>query len=127
MPGNLRRKASAVGGDAASCAASPRLRFMTSLAPGVVPPPSTTGELLQLLDVTPMPEHGPDVDIGDATDPGWGRLFGGQLMAQALAAAQKSTSNALATSMHCYFVRPGRIGPFGFVCRRSTLFFNGMS
>ncbi len=84
---------------------------MTSRVSGVVPPPSTTAELLELLDVR-LSTEGPDVYVGDATDPGWGRLFGGHLMAQALAAAQKSASNALATSIHCYFVRPGRIGPF---------------
>ena len=76
----------------------------------VVPAPATTEELVELLDVQSMNES--DCYRGKVCEPGWGRVFGGLLMGQSLAAAQQSVSDSMtpASSVHCYFVRPGRTG-----------------
>jgi acyl-CoA thioesterase II len=39
--------------------------------------------------------------------PNWGRLFGGQVVAQALLAAYSTVEARPCHSLHCYFVRPG--------------------
>src|SRR5271167_1800902 len=39
--------------------------------------------------------------------PNWGRLFGGQVVAQALLAAYNTVEERPCHSLHCYFVRPG--------------------
>jgi acyl-CoA thioesterase II len=39
--------------------------------------------------------------------PNWGRLFGGQVVAQALLAAYNTVEARPCHSLHCYFVRPG--------------------
>ena len=81
----------------------------------VVSTPGTTEELVHFLDVEPIEsssefsQHNTRLQVykGSGTEPGWGRLFGGQIMAQALAAAQQSANNSPAASIHCYFIRPG--------------------
>ena len=99
---------------------------------GVVPPPETTADLVDFLEVceqkapvtSTAASSAAEVFIGNATNPGWGRLFGGHIMAQSLAAMQKSAGNVLATSFHGYFARPGRVGVyrFGTACN-SAMFF----
>ncbi len=42
-----------------------------------------------------------------AGSPNWGRLFGGQVVAQALLAAYNTVAARPCHSLHCYFVRPG--------------------
>jgi len=45
-----------------------------------------------------------------AVDPGWGRLYGGQVLAQSLAAAEATVpASRLVHSMHAYFLRPGHV------------------
>lgn len=45
---------------------------------------------------------------GRSPQTGWQRVFGGQVIAQALVAAQHTVSNERhAHSLHCYFMRPG--------------------
>jgi acyl-CoA thioesterase-2 len=45
---------------------------------------------------------------GSSVDLGWGRVYGGQVMAQALAAAQHTLpEDRQVHSMHCYFLLPG--------------------
>jgi acyl-CoA thioesterase-2 len=52
-----------------------------------------------------------DVYAGPPQDDGIGRVFGGQVLAQALAAAQGSISDGKAAhSLHAYFLRGGREG-----------------
>lgn len=65
-------------------------------------------ELLDLLDVEPL-----EVDLfrgigsgGETTM----RIFGGQVIAQALAAAYKTVPDRLCHSLHAYFIRPGDPG-----------------
>jgi acyl-CoA thioesterase-2 len=61
--------------------------------------------LLALLDVEAL-----EVDLfrGRTTDPGWTRVYGGQVVAQALMAASRTVrADRLAHSLHAYFLRPG--------------------
>lgn len=61
-------------------------------------------ELLALLDVEEL-----DVDLyrGIRQPGGIGRVFGGQVIAQGLQAAQRSVEGKTAHSLHAYFMRPG--------------------
>ncbi len=62
-------------------------------------------ELLEQLDVE---ETRDGVFLGASQDLGWGRVYGGQVLAQALAAAERTVdSSRLAHSLHGYFLRPG--------------------
>jgi len=66
---------------------------------------SAVARLLALLDVEAL-----EVDLfrGQSTDPGWTRVYGGQVVAQALMAASKTVrADRLAHSLHAYFLRPG--------------------
>lgn len=60
----------------------------------------------QLLHLEP---HGPDTYVGMAAKYPWsGRLFGGQVVAQALKAASETVETDRAPhSLHSYFIRPG--------------------
>lgn len=61
--------------------------------------------LIQLLDVEEI-----EVDLyrGANTDAGWVRVYGGQVVAQALAAAQRTVAEDRPVhSLHSYFIRPG--------------------
>jgi acyl-CoA thioesterase len=65
--------------------------------------------LLRLLDVQPGPSE--DVWIGPASGPDGKRSFGGQFMAQSLAAASRTVEPAkLPASMHLQFLRGGEAG-----------------
>ncbi len=61
-------------------------------------------ELVNLLDVEEL-----DVDLyrGHRQPGGVGRVFGGQVIAQGLQAAQRSVEDKIAHSLHAYFMRPG--------------------
>ena len=61
-------------------------------------------QLVELLDVETI-----DVDLyrGARQPGGVGRVFGGQVIAQALQAAQRSVEGKDAHSLHAYFMRPG--------------------
>jgi acyl-CoA thioesterase II len=62
-------------------------------------------DLLDLLDLEPI-EH--DIYRGTNRDIGSGRVFGGQVMAQALVAAQRTVEEGrVAHSLHGYFILPG--------------------
>jgi len=69
------------------------------------PPAALTQALVDLLDVEEI-----DIDLyrGSRQPDGAGRVFGGQVIAQALQAAQRSTVSSRAPhSLHAYFMRPG--------------------
>ena len=60
---------------------------------------------LELLD---LEQHGPDTYVGIAPRYPWGRLFGGQVIAQALRAAMHTVEEGFAPhSLHAYFIRGG--------------------
>ncbi len=61
-------------------------------------------ELLTVLDLEPL-----EVNLfrGRSPQVGWQRVFGGQVIGQALVAACRTVDNRLAHSMHAYFLLPG--------------------
>jgi acyl-CoA thioesterase II len=55
-----------------------------------------------------LEEHGPDTYVGVGPAYPWGGLYGGQIVAQALAAAGRTVDpRYLPHSLHAYFIRPG--------------------
>ncbi|HEX8387472.1 MAG TPA: acyl-CoA thioesterase II [Sphingomonas sp.] len=78
---------------------------MDLLTPHDTPPADLVASLVDLLDVE---EIDTDLFRGARQPGGVGRVFGGQVIAQALQAAQRSTEEPkVAHSLHCYFMRPG--------------------
>ena len=73
--------------------------------PHDTPPEALAAGLVDLLDVE---EIDTDLYRGKRQPGGVGRVFGGQVIAQALQAAQRSTDDPkIAHSLHAYFMRPG--------------------
>lgn len=57
-----------------------------------------------------LEQHGPDTWVGLSADYAWGRIYGGQVVAQALHAALKTVDEAfLPHSLHAYFIRGGSL------------------
>ncbi|KAB7648749.1 acyl-CoA thioesterase [Polymorphobacter fuscus] len=68
-------------------------------------PAASIARLLTLLDVEPIAENR---FRGQSTNEGWMRVYGGQVVAQALMAASKTVADGrLCHSLHSYFIRPG--------------------
>ena len=64
-------------------------------------------DLLSLLQLKKIEES---IFLGDSQDLGFHSVFGGQLMGQAVSAAQQSvTHDHRLHSFHCYFLRPGHV------------------
>jgi len=61
-------------------------------------------DLLSILDLEPL-EH--NLFRGRSFDPGWQRVFGGQVIGQALVAASRTVTDRPVHSLHGYFLRPG--------------------
>src|SRR5258706_3347493 len=61
-------------------------------------------EVLDLLDLEAI-----EVNIFRGTSPTdrWQRVFGGQVLGQALVAASRTVEDRIAHSLHAYFIRPG--------------------
>lgn len=67
--------------------------------------PSPMEQLISTLDLERL-EH--NLYRGTSPDIGWQRVFGGQVIAQALVAAQRTVdADRFVHSLHAYFVRPG--------------------
>ena len=62
------------------------------------------GTLLSILDLEPL-EH--NLFRGRSPQVGWQRVFGGQVIGQALVAAARTVEGRAAHSLHAYFMRPG--------------------
>jgi acyl-CoA thioesterase-2 len=61
----------------------------------------------ELLDLEP---HGPDTFVGVSPQYSWGRIYGGQVIAQALAAAIRTVPDDRPVhSLHAYFILGGRL------------------
>lgn len=61
-----------------------------------------------LLSILTLEEAKPDVFTGQSVNPGWRRVFGGQVVAQALVAANMTVGDdRFCHSLHSYFLRPG--------------------
>ena len=81
------------------------IKAMDLHTPADTPPDALVEALAALLDVE---EIDTDLYRGPRQPGGEGRVFGGQVIAQALQAAQRSTgSDKVAHSLHAYFMRPG--------------------
>jgi len=77
-------------------------------APGAGGPPSDP--VATLLDALDLDQVGPDTFTGGSLPQLNGRVFGGQVLAQAVLAAGRTLAGArLPHSMHGYFLRPGRL------------------
>jgi acyl-CoA thioesterase-2 len=62
-------------------------------------------DLLALLE---LEDAGDGVYVGQSQDLGWGRVYGGQVLGQALSSAERTVDRSrLAHSLHGYFLRPG--------------------
>lgn len=61
-------------------------------------------EFLALMDIEPA---GPDRWVARSPDNGWKRVFGGQVLAQALVAAERSVEARVPHSLHAYFILGG--------------------
>lgn len=64
----------------------------------------TVNELLDLLDLEPL-----EVNLfrGHSPKVTWQRVFGGQVIGQALVAAYRTVEDRICHSLHAYFIRPG--------------------
>lgn len=70
--------------------------------------PTSAQLAAQLVDLLDVEEIDTDLYRGKIGDDGFGRVFGGQVIAQGLQAAQRSTDEPKqAHSLHAYFMRPG--------------------
>jgi acyl-CoA thioesterase-2 len=67
-------------------------------------PSEAVAELISLLDLERI-----EVNLfrGVSPDDGMKRVFGGQVIAQALVAAYRTVENRTCHSLHAYFIRPG--------------------
>ena len=71
-------------------------------------PPTPEALAADLVDLLDVEEIDTDLYRGRRSKGGVGRVFGGQVIAQALQAAQRSTdAPKVAHSLHAYFMRPG--------------------
>src|SRR5580692_12171334 len=91
---------------------STRLR----VAGGVLPLPAEgagqmTKVLSELVELLALERIEEDLFRGQSQDLGWGTVFGGQVLGQALSAAvQTVPKDRDAHSLHAYFLRPGDVG-----------------
>jgi len=75
-------------------------------------PPVDNGPMsiddISFAELITLEPHGPDTFVGRAPRYPWGRLFGGQVVAQALRAAQLTVPDGYSChSLHSYFIRGG--------------------
>lgn len=69
---------------------------------------STLGPMDQLIGILDLEQLEHNLYRGTSPDIGWQRVFGGQVIAQALVAAQRTVdADRFVHSLHAYFVRPG--------------------
>ena len=66
--------------------------------------PTAIENLVALLDLEPLEE---DLFRGLSPKVGWQRVFGGQVIGQALVAAGRTLEDRPVHSLHGYFMRPG--------------------
>ena len=72
-----------------------------------MPDPTPEALVAQLITLLDVEELDTDLYRGERQPGGVGRVFGGQVIAQALQAAQRSVEDKAAHSLHAYFMRPG--------------------
>ena len=67
-------------------------------------PNAAMGKLVDTLELEQLEQN---LFRGSSPDDGWQRVFGGQVVGQALRAATHTVKNRYAHSLHAYFMRPG--------------------
>ncbi len=68
------------------------------------------GNVLQgLLELLNLEQIEVNLFRGNSPDEGWQRVFGGQVLGQALVAASRTVEERVAHSLHGYFLRPGDV------------------
>lgn len=65
--------------------------------------------LEELIALLRLEDIGNDGYRGQSQDPGWGRVYGGQVLGQAVIAAGATVEGRKLHSLHAYFVRPGDV------------------
>lgn len=65
---------------------------------------SAVKRLLSILDLEQLEQN---LYRGNSPQDGWQRVFGGQVIGQALVAAERTVEERVAHSLHAYFMRPG--------------------
>ncbi len=65
---------------------------------------SAVKRLLSILDLEQLEQN---LFRGNSPQDGWQRVFGGQVIGQALVAAERTVDDRVAHSLHAYFMRPG--------------------
>lgn len=71
---------------------------------------SAERKLAGLVDLLSMEKIEENLFRGQSVDLGWGRVFGGQVLGQAVSAAEQTVpEDRVLHSMHCYFLRPGDV------------------
>jgi len=63
--------------------------------------------LNELITLLRLEDLGQDTYRGQSQDLGWGRVYGGQVLGQAVMAAAATIEDRALHSLHSYFVRPG--------------------
>jgi acyl-CoA thioesterase-2 len=71
------------------------------------PPREPNAPLRQLIELLDLEELDVNLYRGQNEAVSWGRLFGGQVAAQALVAAARTVEGRPVHSLHAYFLRPG--------------------
>jgi acyl-CoA thioesterase-2 len=80
----------------------------TWLAQAPTDPAAAVEGLLAVLDLAAAPDEGDDVFVGQSQPQPWGRVYGGQVLAQSLVAAQRTVpADRPVHSLHGYFLRAG--------------------
>ncbi len=70
--------------------------------------PDHAGSVARLLTLLDVERFEDDLFRGQSTNAGWQRVYGGQVVAQALMAASNTVDpSRLCHSLHSYFIRPG--------------------
>lgn len=71
---------------------------------------SAERKLAGLVDLLSMEKIEENLFRGQSVDLGWGRVFGGQVLGQAVSAAEQTVpEDRVLHSIHCYFLRPGDV------------------
>src|SRR5262249_57808997 len=92
----------------APCASSTRGTAGSEPASVACAPVVSIHPVRDLASLLSLEQVKPDAYLGAGPVLGWGRIYGGQVVAQALRAAGLTVDPALGPqSLHAYFVRPG--------------------
>lgn len=68
---------------------------------------NSTDAVEDLIQVLNLEQIEVDLFRGHSPDVSWQRVFGGQVIGQALVAAYRTVENRVCHSLHAYFIRPG--------------------